>query len=57
MSRWSAWGPPVGRGGSFVLQHSGAMKRGQSQLTGLRGAMTILIEHGRRFYTFEYSLP
>ncbi|ODV10352.1 MAG: hypothetical protein ABT19_13550 [Rhodanobacter sp. SCN 68-63] len=59
-----------GRGGRFVLQHSSTMERGHSQLTvhvvpdsgteeltGLLGTMTILVEHGRHFYTFEYSLP
>ncbi len=57
-----------GRRGSFVLQHSGTMAHGESrlvlevvpdsgsgELTGLTGAMTIRIEGGAHFYSFEYS--
>lgn len=59
-----------GRGGTFVLQHSGIMDRGQKQLTvtvvpgsgtgalaGLRGTMDIIITEGKHEYDFEYSLP
>ena len=58
-----------GRRGSFVLQHSGIMDRGQPQLSvtvipdsgteqlvGLTGKMEIIIEGGTHFYEFEYSL-
>jgi flagellar basal body rod protein FlgG len=59
-----------GRKGTFVLQHSGTMTRGEGQLTinvvpdsgteelqGLTGRMTIKIESGKHFYEFEYALP
>ena len=55
--------------GSFVLQHFGIMNRGQGRLTlevipdsgtgqlvGLSGTMSITIENGKHFYTFEYDL-
>ncbi len=55
--------------GSFVLQHFGIMKRGQGrlilevipdsgtgQLVGLSGTMSITVENGKHFYTFEYDL-
>jgi len=58
-----------GRKGTFVLQHSGTMDRGQLGLTltvvpdsgtdelqGLAGSMAILIEDGKHSYTFDYSL-
>jgi len=58
-----------GRGGTFVLQHSGTMTRGAPQLTvtvvpdsgtgqlvGLAGRMTINITDGRHSYDFEYTL-
>lgn len=58
-----------GRGGMFVLQHSGTMTRGAADLTitvvpdsgtgelaGLSGRMAILIEDGRHAYDFEYTL-
>ncbi len=57
-----------GRRGSFVLQHSGTMAHGESrlvlevvpdsgsgELTGLAGAITIRIEGGAHFYSFEYT--
>jgi hypothetical protein len=57
-----------GRSGSFVLQHSGVMNRGQSSLTvtvvpdsgtselaELSGAMTIDIVEGNHFYTFDFA--
>ncbi len=59
-----------GRHGSFVLQHSSTMTRGQPQqsitvvpdsgtgeLLGLSGAMIITIESGRHSYRFDYTLP
>jgi hypothetical protein len=58
-----------GRDGSFILQHSGTMNRGQAQLTvtvvpdtgtgelvGLSGTMTIDIVEGKHFYAFAYAL-
>lgn len=59
-----------GKRGNFVLQHSGTMTRGAPQLSitvvpdsgsdelqGLSGSMTIKIEDGKHFYSFDYSLP
>ncbi len=59
-----------GRSGSFVLQHSGTMRRGEPQLSvtvvpdsgtgelaGLAGTFAITIDAGRHSYDFEYSLP
>lgn len=56
--------------GSFVLQHSGIMNRGEpnltitvvpdsgtDQLTGLAGKMSIEIAEGKHSYVFEYTLP
>ena len=58
-----------GRKGTFVLQHSGTMKRGEQQLSiavvpdsgtgelvGLSGKMTIKIEDGKHFYEFQYTI-
>jgi len=58
-----------GRSGSFVLQHSGTMNRGELGLTlgvvadsgtgeleGLSGTMNIVVEEGQHVYEFEYSL-
>jgi RimJ/RimL family protein N-acetyltransferase len=58
-----------GRKGSFVLQHSSTMTRGEAQqsitvvpdsgtdeLEGLSGSMTIINEHGKHSYEFDYSL-
>ena len=58
-----------GKKGSFVLQHSGTMTRGQQhleiavvpdsgtgELVGLAGTMTIRIEGGKHFYELLYSL-
>jgi hypothetical protein len=58
-----------GRGGSFVLQHSGRMTRGApeliitvvpdsgtDELTGLVGTMAIIIEAGKHSYDFQYTL-
>lgn len=59
-----------GRTGAFVLQHSGTMNRGEShltltvvpdsgtgELTGLAGAMQIIIADGKHSYVFEFTLP
>jgi hypothetical protein len=59
-----------GRNGSFVLQHSGTMTRGQAQMTiavvpdsgagelaGLSGNLSIQIVEGKHFYNFDYTLP
>jgi hypothetical protein len=59
-----------GRSGSFVLQHSGTMTRGEPQLsvtvvpdsgtgelTGLAGALTIKNVEKQHFYAFDYALP
>jgi hypothetical protein len=58
-----------GRAGSFVLQHSGTMTRGEPRLTvtvvpdsgagelvGLAGSMTINIADGKHSYDFDYTL-
>lgn len=58
-----------GRSGSFVLQHSGTMTRGEPQLLvsvvpdsgtgeliGLAGTLTIKIADGKHSYEFEYTL-
>jgi hypothetical protein len=59
-----------GRSGSFVLQHSGTMTRGDARLTvtvvpdsgtdaltGLTGTMDIDVSGGGHAYTFRYELP
>jgi hypothetical protein len=59
-----------GKSGTFVLQHSATMRRGEPQLSitvvpdsgtgqlvGLSGSMAINIVDGRHFYEFEYTLP
>ena len=59
-----------GRKGSFVLQHSGSMKRGSptlsvmvvpdsgtGELTGLSGTLNINIVEGKHFYDFLYTIP
>jgi hypothetical protein len=58
-----------GRGGAFVLQHSGTMTRGapylivsvvpdsgSGELAGLAGTMVIAIADGEYSYDFEYTL-
>jgi hypothetical protein len=58
-----------GRAGSFVLQHSGTMNRGQpslsvtvvpdsgtGELKGIAGKLTIEIVDRKHFYVFEYVL-
>ncbi|HEV2419366.1 MAG TPA: DUF3224 domain-containing protein [Terriglobia bacterium] len=59
-----------GRSGSFVLQHTGTMTRGEPQLSvtvvpdsgagqlvGLAGKITINIANGQHSYIFDYTLP
>jgi hypothetical protein len=58
-----------GKKGSFVLQHYGTMQgesqhltlavtpdSGTNELQGLAGKMSINIEDGQHFYSFEYEL-
>lgn len=58
-----------GRDGTFYLQHSGIMNRGEgtltvvvipdsgtNQLTGLSGSLGIKIENGKHFYEFDYEV-
>ena len=59
-----------GRRGTFVLQHTGTMKRGApslvvtvvpdsgtDELVGLQGEFKINVEEGRHSYEFTYRLP
>lgn len=59
-----------GRAGSFVLQHSGLMNRGEKQLVitvvpdsgsgelaGLQGRLDIRVSEGKHFYDMAYTLP
>jgi Protein of unknown function (DUF3224) len=59
-----------GHRGSFILQHSATMNRGEpslsitvvpdsgaEQLAGLSGKLNIRIEGGKHFYDFDYTLP
>ncbi len=63
-------GKLAGKAGTFLLQHTGTMNRGEpnllitvvpdsgtGELTGLQGKMAIVIEAGKHFYDFEYTLP
>ena len=58
-----------GRTGTFVLQHSGTMTRGEGklnvivvpdsgtdELVGLSGTMAIIIKDGKHFYEFDYAV-
>ncbi len=58
-----------GRSGTFVLQHSGTMHGGATQLSvtvvpgtgtgqlaGIAGSMSIKIENGQHFYELQYTL-
>ena len=58
-----------GKKGSFALQHFGTMSNGEQhlildvipdsgigELKNLKGKMTINIEDGQHYYTFEYEL-
>ena len=62
-------GSVLGRSGTFVLHHTGIMNRGTPQLSimvapdsgtgelaGLAGTMEIVIEGGKHFYHFDYTL-
>lgn len=59
-----------GKKGSFVLQHSGSMSAGNSEMTvtvvpgsgtealkGIAGTFHIVIEGGKHHYDFDYTLP
>lgn len=59
-----------GHAGSFVLQHSGTMTRGDGNLSvtvvpdsgtgdlvGLSGSMNIIITDGKHAYEFDYTIP
>jgi hypothetical protein len=59
-----------GRAGSFVLQHSGTLTRGEpslsvtvvpdsgtGQLEGLTGRLVIVMTDGNHSYEFDYTLP
>jgi Protein of unknown function (DUF3224) len=59
-----------GRTGTFALQHSGTMTRGEPQLSvtvvpdsgtgqlvGISGKLAIKIVEKKHFYEFEYTLP
>lgn len=59
-----------GKEGSFVLQHSGTMTRGEpdqaitvvpdsgtGELAGISGTFIINIVEGKHFYEFEYQIP
>lgn len=59
-----------GRAGTFALQHSGTMTRGEphlsvtvvpdsgtGELVGIVGKMAIKIVDRKHFYEFEYTLP
>src|ERR1700676_5450215 len=61
-------GTLYGRMGTFALQHSGTMTRGEPQLSvtvvpdsgtgqlaGIAGKMTIKLADGKYFYEFEYT--
>ena len=58
-----------GKTGSFILQHSGTMTRGEGRLTvtvvpdsgtgdlaGMTGSMSINITDGKHFYELDYSV-
>ena len=62
-------GTLAGQSGTFALQHSGTMRRGEpelkvsvvpdsgtGELTGLSGTMSINIDAGQHSYEFEYTL-
>ncbi len=59
-----------GRSGTFALQHTATMNRGEGRLSiavvpdsgtdelaGLSGSLSIQIEGGAHAYLFEYALP
>jgi hypothetical protein len=62
-------GSLAGRSGTFILQHSGIMSRGEprlvitvvpdsgtDQLEGLYGTMRVTITDGNHLYELEYTL-
>ncbi len=62
-------GTLAGRAGSFLLQHTGTMRRGAQELSvavvpdsgagelkGLDGRMRITVAEGRHSYHFDYTL-
>ena len=66
----SVTGTLDGRKGSFVLQHTGTMNRGATELSvtvvpgsgtgelaGISGKLDIQIAAGKHSYDFEYTLP
>ena len=63
-------GSLVGKKGSFILQHSATMHRGQpsllitvvpdsgtDELAGISGTLSIMIADGKHSYEFSYTLP
>ena len=59
-----------GHAGSFLLQHTGTMTRGEGKLSvivvpdsgtgelaGLSGSMNIIITDGKHAYEFDYTIP
>ncbi|HET7651298.1 MAG TPA: DUF3224 domain-containing protein [Gammaproteobacteria bacterium] len=59
-----------GKRGTFLLQHTGNMNRGEQslsitvvpesgtgELSGISGRLSIKIENGKHFYEFNYTLP
>lgn len=59
-----------GKKGSFVLQHSAIMDKGQpslsvivipdsgsEELTGISGELDIIRKDGKHFYDFQYKMP
>jgi Protein of unknown function (DUF3224) len=65
-----ASGALQGRSGTFVLQHTGTMNRGDAhlsvtvvpdsgtgELVGLTGTLAINIVDGKHFYALDYALP
>jgi Protein of unknown function (DUF3224) len=63
-------GTLAGRSGTFALQHSGTMNRGEAdlsvnvvpdsgtgELSGIAGLMVIKMAEKKHFYEFDYSLP
>ena len=62
-------GSLLGKAGTFVLQHTGVMTRGEGklivtvvpdsgtgELVGLQGSMDIIIAAGKHSYAFDYSI-
>jgi hypothetical protein len=66
----SVTGGIEGRDGTFVLQHTGVMRRGEpglkigvvpdsgtGDLEGISGTMEITVDETGHCYTFDYNLP